>query len=211
MIAASTVISCDATTRRSHSASTAGARAVVAAGEPVAVGGDTSTRPRRRRGRSGHWPAFGRLSGKSRGLSRRNESIIGATISPDGIFGTSVELAQLGELGLVAVDPDLAIGDRREVDAPPLAPLRLLGEEAGEELDEVTVARAGQHAEALEQRELHAVARDEVALGELGRDVAELAADLVGEVDRLVGELLGIGEQLAQRGPSRLRRRRAAW
>ena len=53
----------------------------------------------------------------------------------------------------------LAFGDRREPDAPALAPLRLLGEEAGEELDEVAVARAGQHAEALEQRELHPVAR----------------------------------------------------
>ena len=52
----------------------------------------------------------------------------------------------------------LAVLDRREPDAPPLAPPRLLGEEAGEELDEVAIAGAGQHAEAFEQLELHAVA-----------------------------------------------------
>ena len=83
-IAASTVISCDATTRRRHSVSAAGVRpwSRPARPSPLAVTIDSTTASA---GRSGHWPEFGRLSGKSRGLSRRNESIIGATISPDGM------------------------------------------------------------------------------------------------------------------------------
>ena len=127
--------------------------------QAVAVGGAPSTRRPTSGGRSGHWPAFGRLSGKLRGLSRRNESIIGATISPDGMVGTSVDRrAAWRTRPCSRSTPHLAVRDRRELDAPALAPARLLGEEAGEELDEVAVARAGQHAEALEQRELHLVA-----------------------------------------------------
>ena len=188
----------------------AGSAAVVAAGEAVGRRRCTSSRPPTSAGRSGHWPAFGMFSGKLRGLSRRNESIIGATISPDGMFGTSVDLRELGELGLVAVDPHLAVGDRREADAPALAPLRLLGEEAGEELHEVAVARAGQHAEAVEQLELHLVARDEIALGEL-RPRRRRARGGSRRGGRSARRRASRDRRAARAGgPTRLRRRRAA-
>ena len=108
------------------------------------------------------------------------------------------DLAQLGELGLVVVDPDLPVGDRGEADVPPLPPLGLFSEESRKELDEVAVARARQHAETLEQRELYAVAGHEIALGELGGEIAQLAPDHGREVNGFVGQLLGIGESFAQ-------------
>ncbi len=59
---------------------------------------------------------------------------------------------------------ELALFDGREVHAPSLAPPRGLGEETREELHHVPVTRTGQHAEAREQLELHAVLADQVGL-----------------------------------------------
>ena len=114
---------------------------------------------------------------------------------------------QLRELALVVVLPGFAVGDRREPDAPPLAPLRLLGEEAGEELDEVAVARAGQHAEAFEQRELHPVGGEHVALAEAAAEAVLLVAEARRQVHRLVAACARC--RRGARAGGRTRRRRA--
>ena len=94
----------------------------------------------------------------------------------------------------------LALLDRREVHAPALAPVRLLGEEAGEELGEVAVAGGGQHAEAAEQLELQPVA------GDAGRRVVHCGPGLGLRSPKPSGRSIAsgsrgprrIGEQLAQ-------------
>src|SRR6476659_7429568 len=84
------------------------------------------------RGRSATWPVLGRFSGNQPGVFVSMHWITAATSSPDGI-GREHRL----ELADVLLLPALAIGDRREVDAPVGAPVRDWGEEVGKELGDV--------------------------------------------------------------------------
>src|SRR5207248_6859709 len=104
------------------------------------------------------------------------------------------------ELALVVPGVVLAVRDRRQSHTPTFAPTRLLGEEAGEELDEMAIARARKHAEALEQRELDPMLRDQVGLLELGGECHDLGIETGRQVDRLVLQALRVAEQGSQLG-----------
>src|SRR5205085_9566783 len=106
--------------------------------------------------------------------------------------------AHLGELLLVCVGIDLPIGNRRELDAPALAPARLVGEKPREELDEVTVARAREHAEPLEERQLDLVVLENVAFADAARKAHGLFAQTCRKRDRRRAETVGIGNQRAE-------------
>ena len=89
----------------------------------------------------------------------------------------------------------LSVGDGGERDTPAIAPAGVLGEKAGEELDEVAVACAGKDAEAFEQREFHLVMIEDVALAHSPREGEGLIAQTGRKIHRFVAETVGVGEQ----------------
>ena len=211
--AASTVSSCDAETRWRVSA--------------IAGGSATWSRPRTPSpsathmpstttsgGRSATWPAVRDVEREPPGPveleagDQRRHHLARRPLRHRRAVEHLLELADVVRL------PQLALLDRREVHAPPVAPTRLLGEEAREELDDVPVAGARQHAEAREQLQLHLVLSHEVGL--VGIAVVEHLAESVetvgaGDVERgderqvvhagdRGGDLEEVGvEQLAER------------
>ena len=206
LTAACTVSSCATTTRRSCSASTGGATA--------------RSRPRMPSASTVHMLStttsagqVGTLAGV-RDVERQRARVTG----DERVDRRGHQLArrQPGDLGLgehrvqrllVLTLVPLALLDRREVHAPAPAPVRLLGEEAGEELGEVTVAGGGERAEPAEQLELEPVAGDEIAARPV-RSGARLAEpDALGQIHRQAARARAPGRRAA-RAAARSRRGR---